>query len=115
MRPCRKRLGGHPRGDALKELSELPPLLVEQDTPKMEDELGAVQAPAHAGPVQTKGHRVADRSFRTTCANVQVLSAELGIRHAVAMLRQIRPHLVEALTAAAVARTCLGDLVQGPL
>src|SRR5580658_6635440 len=70
----------------------------------MEDGLGAVAAPTHAGSVEAHTHEVAHGAFDNAAADRQVLASELLVAHPSCVLGEVVDDLLEDFTAVLVAR-----------
>ncbi|MBX3126117.1 MAG: hypothetical protein KF718_05350 [Polyangiaceae bacterium] len=74
----------------------------------MEDGLGAVASPAHAGSVEPHADEMAHGALDHTAADRQVLAAELLVAHAGGVLGEVVDDLVEHLAAVVVANVDAG-------
>jgi len=85
------------------------PLSVEHDTAKLQDHLGAVASPAHAGSIKSQSNEVAYGPFDGAASDVEFRAAQCGVWHALVVLGEIVEDAQQALTAALVAWSGLRD------
>src|SRR5580692_7996914 len=107
-----------PRGDGLsaegdvslgREVSdEVIPLAVEQDASQVQDHLGTVPSPAHAGPVEAYADQVADGALDDAGADVEVLPPQAVVAHADSVLAEVGGGLLQDVSAVLVAGTGRG-------
>lgn len=63
MRSCWDRVREQTNGAGIEVLAKLRPEPARDDSSQVQDELGALATPAHAGPVEAHADDVADRPF----------------------------------------------------
>ena len=113
MRPGGDRLRGELDPPRREVGDEVVPLPVDHDAAQVEDHLRAIASPAHPGAVEPQADEVAHGALDGSRADVEIVTAELGVAHAALVFGEILHDAEQPLSAALVAGSGLGDLGEG--
>src|SRR5215831_20774385 len=88
---------------------ELGPLTVEQDAAQVKNVFGSPSAPSHSRAIKSHADQVANGAFSSAGGDVEIVTAEHVVVHAMAMRAEVLEDLEQLLALAFVAGTRLGD------